>query len=424
MISSDTTGDERYQNFYSVLKKKLEVYRDSKQHLDRFLSTDFNVFKWIEPENKDLQPDQISRFEKRRSAIIADLLKPSGSHGQQRKFLDAFLRRIEKDDLCDKQLRQVATEYRIENPEGYIDVLVDFRAFAIAIENKPWAKEGHKQLDKYIKYLNKEYNDQFCLVYLTLSGDKPVSIESDDREPLMKQGKLLLLSYNPDILKWLEECCRLCESDKFRWFLRDFMDHLNGGQTMASQKEQEIILAHALEEKNLKTALDIGFAFNVDGGELHKRIIVGFLDKLEGFVLKERGDRQWHVKHDGLRLSPLTNDSHFSFGKKSWGERYEVGLQRHKPGAFIGVWRETETLSIDGLKKTLDDKLKLRGNVDKYGWNYYLKDPYRNWNTTEALIKLHNGEAVEYIGTKLVKIIKEVEPIIDKQVKNIGKKRS
>ena len=49
-----TCNDTNRDNFYSVLKKKLEVYRDSKRHLDRFLSTDFNVFTVIRPDENQL----------------------------------------------------------------------------------------------------------------------------------------------------------------------------------------------------------------------------------------------------------------------------------------------------------------------------------------------------------------------------------
>ena len=46
MVTSDYTNRD---NFYSVLKKKLKFSRDAKQRLDPFFSPDFNVFKWIEP---------------------------------------------------------------------------------------------------------------------------------------------------------------------------------------------------------------------------------------------------------------------------------------------------------------------------------------------------------------------------------------
>ena len=56
------------------------------------------------------------------SAIIADLLNPSGSHGQQHKFLNAFLQIIKRPDLKDKKLPkvgpQVWTDHNCENPYG------------------------------------------------------------------------------------------------------------------------------------------------------------------------------------------------------------------------------------------------------------------------------------------------------------------
>ena len=45
MATSDY--EQRVADFYSVLKKKPEVYRDSKRHLDRFLSTEFNIFTCV-----------------------------------------------------------------------------------------------------------------------------------------------------------------------------------------------------------------------------------------------------------------------------------------------------------------------------------------------------------------------------------------
>lgn len=440
MVNSDDTNRE---NFYSVLKKKLEVYRDSKQHLDRFLSTDFNVFKWIEPENKDLLPDQIRRFENRRSAIIADLLNPSGSHGQDRKFLDAFLDVIKRPDLKDKKRPKVDREsptYRSsENPHGQIDILVEFENFGLGIENKLDADEQKKQLQGYYEHLKEEYGGQgFCLVFITPDGRKPNSIEPNLREKLMneKKSKLVCVSYSTGILKWLEECCQLGESDKFRWFLRDFKDHINGGQTMSMENERETILKHAQEsEENLKTALDIGFAFSelqnggLQNSEFQKRIIVGFLNKLGKFVVDKLGDpdeSRWKVNDDSLRDSPLKKDKIFSFGEKSWEDQYGVALSADTSNAcdvLIGVWTKDnkkvqELFKL--LKEKLDDSSRKKGKKeDPWGWYYHLDPPYLYWNTKETLIKLYNGEAVKHIGEELVKTIKVAAPIIDKHVRKL-----
>ena len=414
---------QRRSNFYSVLQEKLQHYRDAKQHLDRFLSTDFNVFKWIEPKNKDLLPDQIRRFEKRRSAIIADLLKPSGSHGQKRKFLDAFLRQIEKDDLCDKQLREVATEYRIEKPEGYIDVLVDFRTFVIAIENKPWADDGDAQLSNYLAYLKNTYKDRFCLIYLTQKDrlqPPSKSIEEDECSKFIQNRKLLLRSYNPDILEWLKECCRLCESDKFRWFLRDFMDHINGGQTMAMRNERDIILDHALENKeNLEIALDVGSVYD----DLRRLISEAFYRDLQRCLEKHLDLSQWE-------FITLFGGSSFGCAKKSWGQRYIVGMTLYDDAqakticfGVLGA-KKKSSKGIAGLKKAIDTQT-MKGKSDPY-WEWYCDlKPY--WDPEKTLVEMkYNRDAIkEKLCESLVKISKNSKAmkLIDEHVKRLNKEQ-
>ena len=215
--------EQSLRNFYSVLNQTLNSHREATRRLDRFLSTDFNVF------SKVIRPDEICLSE-----IVADLLNPSGSHGQRRKFLDAFLQHIKPNDL-DSLLRQqpcsVTCERRtdyIESSQRRIDILVGFDNFGLAIENKPWARDHERQLYDYIRNLGMRYEEKCCLVYLTPLGRDPeeTSIACDLREKLKGENKLICISYGHDMLKWIEECCWLCESDKFRWFLRDFMDYI------------------------------------------------------------------------------------------------------------------------------------------------------------------------------------------------------
>ena len=297
----------------------------------------------------------------------------------------------------------------------------------------PEGDDQHKQLEDYYHHLEEKYGkDKFCLVYLTPNGDDPSedSIKRNLKERLKNQRRLVCVS----CMKWIEACCWLCESDKFRWFLRDFMDHMNGGQTMAMRNEREIIRTHALEKGNLEIALDINFAFN---GDLHGQIIAGFLNKLKEFVLdklRQSPDRsKWDVNNETLLDSPLPNYADFSFGKMSWEKQYGVGLQLQQPPkdnedktrkVIIGVWKPEDDLWPGELEERLRNKLNRRlGREGKkptknWLWYYYLDDdPYGNWNGKDALIKLYNGQkAVKDLGQKLVEIIEEAAPIIDEHV--------
>ena len=201
---------------------------------------------------------------------------------------------------------------------------------------------------------------------------------------------------------------------------------------MPSSTERDIILEHALRnQENLETALDIVFSFP----GLQEQIIVGFLNKLEKFVLDELGDpdgSKWKVNNGSLRDSPLGKGKVFSFGNKSWGDQYGVALAPEKGnvrevaiGAYgrttkprVGRLKET----LDAILKALDATIKLREtDEDENGllhWRYSYPDaPYRDWNTKDALIKLYNGKAVEDLGPDLVQIINVAAPIIDKHVR-------
>ena len=225
MTTNNPTGDEQrfrehLSNFYQVLSQTLHSHREATKRLNRFLSTDFNVFV------KVIQPDEDCL-----SDIIKDLLDPDGSHGQDRIFLDAFLQVMERPELKDKNLMkvdtQVQTDHNSENPLGKIDILVELENIGLGIENKPWAVEQEHQIQRYCDHLRNKYGDhRFYLVFITPDGHEPKSIECALRENLINERQLICISYSHDMLKWVRECCQLCESDKFRWFLRDFMDYI------------------------------------------------------------------------------------------------------------------------------------------------------------------------------------------------------
>jgi len=219
MVSEVNSYQQRLVAFSSILSQKLRSHREARQYLDQFLSSRFNVFRLIRPDENSL------------SDIIKDLLDPAGSHGQQRTFLDSFLRLVDQSDLVHKQphalVREDATNYIVRS-QRLIDVTVDFGDFGLVIENKPWAGDQPNQLRDYHTHLTAKYGPNFCLVYITPDGRRPTSasMEKHLTEALLGSNQLRLVSYRSDIAQWLQECCQLVYSDKFRWFLRDFSDYV------------------------------------------------------------------------------------------------------------------------------------------------------------------------------------------------------
>jgi len=217
MISDVNSYQQHLVGFCSILSQKLRNYRDAERRLDRFLSTGFNVFRLIQPDENLL------------SDIIADLLDPAGSHGQECAFLNSFLNLVEQHELLGRRptavVREGATGY-IERSYRRIDVTLDFGDFGLGIENKPWAGDQPEQLNDYHSDFTKKYDTRFCLVYITPNGRRPSSMADPLIEDLIRNHRLRLVSYRPDLEQWLQTCCQLCSSDKFRWFLRDFADHI------------------------------------------------------------------------------------------------------------------------------------------------------------------------------------------------------
>jgi len=51
----------------------------------------------------------------------------------------------------------------------------------------------------------------------------PESLDTKQREKLEKAGKFIILSYNKFLKNWLKNCIKLCEAEKVRIFLKDFI---------------------------------------------------------------------------------------------------------------------------------------------------------------------------------------------------------
>lgn len=393
--SDDSDYRQRLINFSSILQQKLKNYREMKRYMDRFLSTDFNVFKRIEPDENTL------------SDIIADLLNPTGSHGQRRMFLDAFLRRINTNGSLLEQPCEVRREFPCDS--GRIDILVTFNSgFRIGIENKLGAGEGYDQVRRYRDCLNRVSGGQFRLIYLTPDGREPDSISPGD------ENRLLLMSYCSDILEWLRECCQLCKSDKFRWFLRDFMDYIStrteGRRQMPG--EEDIIIRHALESReNLEMTLGIRLA----GDELCKQLIKDFLMELKECLDRHLERPEWEFVDDGLHKEPLRSGS-FAFAKTSWNGKYSIKIQRYQGRIEYGVAKETESRErIPDLEGTLNDAMPKAGRWHSYWeWYRYWEDRYGNWDTKEALLNIKDdGDAVNQLCNDLILIMKKATPFID-----------
>lgn len=164
------------------------------------------------------------------SNIFAQLLDPSGLHSQGESFLRVFLELTGLTHRCqgsprverESRMTHIAREFR------KMDILLDFKDNAVAIENKPWAIEQEEQIGAYVAHLRERYgDDRYIVVYLSGSGEPPTSIDNTEYELLRRTQQLVVVAYNPTLIEWITRCYQVCRAERVRWFLDDVMRYLS-----------------------------------------------------------------------------------------------------------------------------------------------------------------------------------------------------
>ncbi len=166
------------------------------QHRARRQATgeDFNIFRIL-----GLQTAEVRTH----SAFLAELLNPAGSHGMGATFLKILLQQMGDPDPDLTAGVRVEVEKHIgflnedSSTGGRIDIcLYPPNGAPIFIENKIYAGDQKNQL---LRYHN--HDPSARLWYLTLNGAEPGKFSTDGKVPVDR-----CLSYENDIVRWLEAC--------------------------------------------------------------------------------------------------------------------------------------------------------------------------------------------------------------------------
>lgn len=219
--------------YFEEMRVRLSVVDETKKEIDRLVAPDFSLFSilWVD--------------EVRLSNMIAHLLDPSGKHGQGRLFLDAFLDTLESIQSGGRigQFRKAwsgsttikveiekATDM-IEASQRRMDILVHGNGYGMMIENKPWAVDQMDQLSDYGRHLEKCFNEQYSMIYLSGDGTPPdnASFTKNGKfefDELVRNGHILLIAFRPHLTCWLQRCLQLSEADRVRWVIKDFITYL------------------------------------------------------------------------------------------------------------------------------------------------------------------------------------------------------
>lgn len=155
---------------------------------------EFDLFKVMGVRSKELI----------HSNILASLLNKNDPHGLQDAFINAFLSSLLDLEVPDHPLHQeslvaaLGSKSIISRELENIDLVVEFPAvrLVIAIENKIWAREQPRQIERYQDTLLKRYPGyQHGLVFLTPSGREPETVNPNSPVPVycMSYGQISAL---------------------------------------------------------------------------------------------------------------------------------------------------------------------------------------------------------------------------------------
>lgn len=330
----------------------------------------FNVFRLC----------QIDHYENAHSRILADFLDPRGMHGLDDTFLILFLRQpiiaeylkqqgFPKDDGFhgwDKLgTAMVVTEEAF--PEGRCDIAIHWLGWCIVIENKIYAVDQARQLERYAKAVCRT-GEKPIVLYLTLDGHSAGTDSAGD-------VKYKCISYRKEIADWIADC--IGEIDDWN-FGGEQPDYLHVRETLCQYQQLVKEISGSMEEWKMndeiaselvasteafRAACQIGDTLQ----DARARIAQKIMDALR-FELAERPVFNGWLLKDELTSLLLNNERYTGFWiEREVGDRpYDIYCEFQARGAlrdmFVGLTRrkdKTEDGKVYLKAASKSEKLKL-----------------------------------------------------------------
>ena len=226
-------------NKLSNVLQQVRLLKNKYNELAAVTGQDFNIFSILRIKHKEVITH---------TPILAELLNPHGSHHQGSAFLKLFLEtcinKQERDNepaiYNNPEAFRVRTEERTD--QGQFDIFLEKEKEAcIVIENKIYAGDQFRQLNRYYQDARKNFSDnQIKMIYLTLEGSEPgeESLKAENGHCRdLSMDKVIPISYRKHIISWLEECMKLQDVQRISpireilFQYRDLLNELTGQPT-------------------------------------------------------------------------------------------------------------------------------------------------------------------------------------------------
>lgn len=278
------TMDEKNSQLENLLKKFDEL---KTEHAKEDV---FNAFQIFRLNDKEVMH---SRF-------IKSLLNPNEIHGYKDDFLKLFLKRINIEDF---NTDGVTTECEKNTHNNrYIDIAIENKNSRqmIIIENKIWAGDLDNQLLDYYEYglnLYENKSENIFMIYLTPYG-KQYGNNSFPREKEQPKNGIKCISYEKDLLEWLEACLKHINGNNSRLqtCIEMYIELIR--KTINRDKYMEEILKHLVDNPSqIEVAIDVVKALQgrnfLENNSYSRSLMLNNLNEaLEDESVREEQDNQ------------------------------------------------------------------------------------------------------------------------------------
>ncbi len=288
------------------LKKLLEEVRLIHFKYEKILKSDendFNIFSILRNDSDEVNLH--SRF-------IYEILNPAGVHHKEGIFLELFLETVGISDFAMEDVI-VKREYK------KIDICITNKnRQAIIIENKIYAEDQDKQIQRYYETMQQEGFEDIKIIYLTLHGDEPSSQSMGTLEN-NKDELISTMSYRNDVDNWLNKCIK--DAATFPTLRETFVQYRTLIQKLTGQYHIKGYIMEIkdllMDEKNIRLATDISQALT----EVQIEIQYQFWKELESCL----ENKNYHIQNES-KVSRKHVESYYTKSKMNKGYGININL--------------------------------------------------------------------------------------------------
>lgn len=315
--------------------------------------------------------------------VLHELLSPSGSHYQGSLYLKSFIKEVLKLDVTDDEIStaNVYREYVTDNNRR-IDLAIETTNKSIAnekrfipIEVKIYAGEQKNQCHDYY-----EKAENSNVYYLTRFGDGPSEYSLGG----LSENNITLISFERDILDWLDSCLREKETItiapirevilQLAAMIRKFTDK------MEDEKEMEIKSVLMKSPDNMRNAIEIQKSVDQCKLDLMKKLF----ESIEKKVQNEKLVNEFDYAYDNYsRLKKFYDKKQSTWPGLSYLYRENIKTNidlwvrlEIDNRIFIGFCIGTKDGKWAGDALNIEEKKQLFDKVKCSDKNWWVNDEY------------------------------------------------